>query len=437
MLGSRPVKTRRRPLRTLLAAALLAALLAPGRVPATRADVPPLLLPPTRDTTTTIDSEPAPLLMPGRPNPGDAERRTPAQRAREEYALGRGLEEQGAAAAAISAYRKAVRLDPTIRDARYRMGRLFVAVGQHAAAVREFAGEVEHDPANTRAARELGLALANAGDTTNAIRQLEMLTRRGAKDTASWRALGFAYGLARRHADAERALRRATALDPRDAGAWRDLGLVLAVRGRAGEARDAYARSAKLDPRDGGALLNLGNLEARERRWAAALAAYHAAEARDSALLPAYDGQVRVLREMKRDAEAGAVYRRWLAVRPDSPGTRIEAIRLFDSIGRRDIALELARDGVRANPRSGEAHLALGMALEAAGDVAGMLGELRRAGKLFRDPEQRARLEATIASLRERAPDSLRAVYVADSLAHEAPGPPATPAAAPDSAAGR
>ena len=435
MLGWPPVKTRRPPLRTAVAAALLMALISPGRVPVSRADVTPPLLPPKRDTSTTIDSDPAPLLMPGRPNPGDSEHRTREQRAREQYEMGRALEEDGAPGAAIAAYRNAVRLDPKLRDAHFRMGRLFAAVGQHGAAVPEFAAEVQLDPGNTRAARELGISLAHAGDTTSAIRQLEMLTRRNPRDTASWKGLGFAYGLARRNADAERALRKATELDPRDAAAWRDLGLVLALEGRAPAARDAYARAAKLAPRDGSALLNLGNLEAREGRWPQALEAYQAAERRDSTLLLAYAGQVRVLRELKRDVEAGEVYRRWLAVKPDAPGTRMDAIRLFTSLGRPDVALELARDGVRANPKSGEAHLALAMALEATDDVPGMLQELRKAEELLKQPEQRDRLAATIASLRAKAPDSLRAVYSADSLAHaKRPAPAAgAPAAAADS----
>lgn len=423
MLTFAPVKTPRRPLRIAFAAAWLAALLAPGRVPATRADVPPLLLPPKRDTTTSIESAPAPLLVPGRPGPGDADRRTKEERAREEYGKGRALEDQGAPAAAIAAYRNAVRLDPKLRGAHFRMGRLFVLAGQHPTAVSEFAAEVALDPANTRAARELGVALANAGDTASAIRQLELLTRRGARDTASWKALGFAYGLARRNGDAERALRRATTLDPRDANAWRDLGLVVGLQGRPAEAREIYARAARLAPRDGGTWLNLGNLEAREKRWPAALAAYREASARDSALLPAYAGQVLALRELNREDEAGPVYRRWLSVQPDAPETRIEAIRHFSARERHDVALELARDGVRANPRSGEAHLALGMALDATDDTAGMLAELRKAEDLLRQPEQRTRVGALIAAMRARAPDSLRAIYAADSLAHELPAP--------------
>jgi hypothetical protein len=117
----------------------------------------------------------------------------------------------------------------------------------------------------------------------------------------------------------------------------------------------------------------------------------------------------------------------------------MEAIRLFDSLDRSDIALELARDGVRANARSGAAHLALGMALQSTGDTPGMLAEMRKAAALLKQPEQRARVSATIAAMRARAPDSLRAIYAADSLANEVPPAPrpAAPAAAPADTAGR
>jgi tetratricopeptide (TPR) repeat protein len=420
-------------------AALLAALLAPGWVPVTRADVTPLLLPPRRDTTASIESPPAPLLMPGRGAAGDTARITKERKAREQYAIGRGLEDQHADAAAIAAYRNASRLDPTLRGPHFHMGRLFAAVGQHTSAVAEFAAEVTLDPSNTGAARELGRSLAHVGDSTSAMRQLELLTRRDAKDAESWKALGFVYGLANRPADAERALRRALALDGRDAIAWRDLGVVLAEQGRPAAARAAYDTAAALAPRDGSALVNLGNLEAREQRWNAALEAYRGAERRDSLLGLAYRGQVNALRELRRPEEAGAVYRRWLTVLPDDPDTRMEAIRFFNAMDRADIALELARDGVRANPRSGEAHFALATALQANGDIAGTLAELRKAGRMLPQAEQRARIGTMIASMRARAPDSLRTVYTADSLANEVPGAtvPRRREAPADSAAGR
>jgi tetratricopeptide (TPR) repeat protein len=301
------------------------------------------------------------------------------------------------------------------------MGILFARVGQHRVAAGEFATELTLDPGNTEAGRALGLSLASIGDTARAIKQLELLTRRDPRDEASWQALGFAYGAANRNADAERVLRRALQLEPKDADAWRDLGALYANTGRGKAARDAYLKAIELDQSDARVFVNLGNLERRDNHGDAALAAYHQAELRDSTLGFAYRGQVDVLLELKRDADAGAVYRRWLKAMPDESNARVEAMALFTRLGRTDVALELGRDGVRRENRSGEAHLALGMAYHSAGQERDALDEMRRGQMLLKKPEQRGRVEKMIAGLRAAAPDSLRALFAADSVAHMRP----------------
>lgn len=389
-------------------------------VPGLRADVPSVLVPTVRESV-LIDSPVAPLLQPGRGNPADSTQRSSAQRAQQQFQFARGLEASGNMASAIVAYRNAAKLDPKLADANFRIGLLYASRRQWVPAAAAFAAEIQRDPSHRDAGRELGLALAQAGDSTRSINQLELLTRRDAKDQRAWQALGFAYSVTGRMRDAERALRRAVGLAPRDADAWRDLGVVLAAMRRDDESRAAYAKAARLAPRDGAVFVNLGNLESRAGRPSAALAAYRMAEQRDSTIGHAYRGQVVAMRALKREADVGAVYRRWLKSAPSDPETRLEAIQWFDAQGRGDIALELARDGVRVDPRSGEARLQLGMAYHAAGLVPESLSELRKAESLLRLPEQRARLAALLRQLRSSAPDSLRAVYAADSLKHEAP----------------
>lgn len=408
-----------RTLRNTLTVFAALALIIAGR---SGADTPTLFIPAHADSVSiSIESAPAPMLMPGGPNPSDSLQRSRVQVAAEQFQLGVALQAQGAPAAAITAFRNAVKFDPTIAQAHFRMGLLYAVVGQHHAAALEFASEVEHHPGDRVAARMLGLALAQDGDSALAIQQLERLVRLDAKDAAAWRGLGFAYSLAARPADGERALRKAIALDPSDCGVWRDLGALLAATHRDDEARSAYRKSADLDSNETGALVNLGNLERRAKKLQAAYVAYHEAERRDSLLVLAYRGQVQVLIESRHEAAAGAVFRRWLAAHPNDTATRVEAIQLFQQLGRNDIALELARDGVRRDPRSGEARLAFGMALHSNGDVKDALPELRRAESWLSKPEQRLRVGALIRSLRENAPDSLRAVFVADSSKFEAP----------------
>lgn len=384
-----------------------------------RAQVPSVIIPGARDSG-VVESPPAPLIVPGQ-STLDSTARTPQQRAQAEYLKGRALERQGFPGAAIMAYTNATRTDPELKDAHFRMGRLFLAREQWVPAALSFAEELKLDPSNRDAGREFGWALANAGDSARSIRQLELLVRRDARDQAAWQTLGFAYSRFGRPADAERALRRAVGLDARDADAWRDLGVVLSGAGRLAEARDAYRRALALSPEDESALVNLGNLEGRAGRWDEALAAYARAERVDSTQWLAYRGQVEALRALDREDEGGPVLRRWLRITPEDASARIEAISLFERAGRHDIAVELGREAVRHDPRSGEAWLALAMAHRAGGELREALTEFREAERRLKDPEQRERVRVFIGAMRGTAPDSLRSVFEADSAAHAAP----------------
>ncbi len=394
---------------------VLAALLA---VPAL-ADVARVPAPARRDS---VPGEPpaAPLIVPGRPKRPDTLATSAAQRAQEQYAIGREFERHGSGAAAISAYRNAVKIDPTIPDAHFRMGLLFSKVSQHKYAAREYAAELRLRPDHVPAARWLGLELAQTGDTAAAIAQLRSLVQRNPSDEPSWQALGFAYSTAGRPVEGEKALRHALSLDPADADAWRDLGVVLGATHRESEARAAFAHAIRLSPGDTGARVNLGNLELRTGRPDSALAAYEAAIAVDTTSVLGWRGKVNALVALNRLDDAGRTYRAWLRLPESPPSLRVEAMEFFATRGRQDIALELARDGVRRTPRSAEAHLALGMALHESGQERAALAELRRAESLFVRAEPSARVGALIRSMRAKAPDSLRALFRADSVENEA-----------------
>ena len=384
----------------------------------------PTLFAPARPDTVPPESEPAPLLIPGRGSPGDTATRSANERAVEQYRLGRQFEDQGRLGPALAAYNNAIRYDPKLPDAYYRMGRIFLSAGSLREAVQCFAAEVTHHPERTDAARELGLGLARTGDTARAIAQLELLVKRAPRDGASWHALGFAYSAANRPADALRALRRAIALPPASPEEHRDLGAALAALGRVSEARAEYARALKLGPRDPSSWFNLGNLERRAGQTDSALADYHRAEAGDSTFVPALRGQIELLRERGRGAEAAGVYRRWLARDPAQHGARFETVQLLDALELEREALAVAREGVERLPEAGQTHLIYGVALSSRRQREA-LAELRRAETLFaEDAREQARTRALIAQLRRSAPDSLRGWFLADSLAH----PDATPA---------
>ena len=358
----------------------------------------------------------APLIVPGRPA-ADTAAESRATKARAQLRLGQALESQGMPGPAIMAYRNATLLEPSVPEANYRMGLLFLTRQRVAEATQCFALEVKHHPGNLDARRELGLGLARLGKHPRAIAELGRVTRERPGDGEGWRALGFAYSLAGRDREAEQAFRRALRLPPERADEHRDLGVLLAHLGRTREARAEYRRAVALDPKDGSAWLDLANLERREGRLEQALADYREAEARDSSVL-AMRGQIEMLAGLERQAEAGEVYRRWLKAHPEDHDTRLAAVRWFDGSGRKDVALEIARDGVRHDAPSGVAHLILGMALEASGETRAALFELREAESLYDGAGDKDRIRRLISAMRAAAADSLKALFEADSVSH-------------------
>lgn len=346
------------------------------------------------------------------------------RKAREGFGRGLMLEQQHAYAAAILSYTNAARLDPTLRGPSYRIGLLYVSRQQYKPAALAFREELRRDPGNRAATMEFASVLAELGDTTRSVRMLEDLTRRAPGDAAVWRSLGFVYGRAGRHAAAEKALRGAVGLDPKFARAWRDLGVILAAQGKSSEAETAYRRALQIDPGDVTALINLGNLESRAGDHEQALAQYREAAQRDSTQALAYRGQIAELVALGREPEAGAVWRRWLAISEDDAEVREGAARHFIRQGRSDIALELARDGVRRAPDSGEAWWLLGEVRTESGDLRSALDAYRRASKGFTTPADVARAEGSIHAIRATAADSLRSWFTADSAAGARPGRP-------------
>jgi Flp pilus assembly protein TadD len=131
----------------------------------------------------------------------------------------------------------------------------------------------------------------------------------------------------------------------------------------------------------------------------------------------ALQGQVQVLQEEKRDTETADAYMRWLRRHPEHHGARLEAVRLLDALGRENEALSVAFEGTHQPVDSAQPHVILSMVLRGRGDIRGALAELRRAESLFRGSvSEQERVRKTIAAMRAGAPDSLRAMFVADSV---------------------
>ena len=392
--------------------------------PAPRAPDSPRLLVPARPDSVSIESEAAPLLVPGRSEVPDSLVRTPGKFAREQYAIGRELERAHDIVGAVLAYNNAVRADSTLPGAAARLGHLYLQLGRTAQAERLLRRELRRDPRDAVAGRDLGLALSALGRHAEAIAQLKRMTLDQPTNDEHWYALGVAYATAGRVREAVGPLRRAIALAPDRAIEHRDLGVVLAALNRPGEAREEYRRALTLDPADASVWLNIGNLEARAGRPDSALAAYREAERRDSTDVLAYEGQIKTLTRLDRRDAIADVYMRWVTVRPDDDDLRLRAVRHLADLDRRDRALEVGRDGVRHAPRSPAKRMILGLSLAAYGNTREALAELRAAEAMFTQARDRDRVRQLVVSMRQAAPDSLREMFRADSVAHATPRAP-------------
>jgi tetratricopeptide (TPR) repeat protein len=406
------------PVRTAAAVlAVLAAVAAPPRHPQ-------LLTSPAHDSI-GIGSEPAPLIVPGAPQPPPADTlapRTPRAFAERQYAIGQAMERDGNPGAASIAYANAARADSTLRGPAGRLGHLYLESGRAKLAVPMLKRELRRAPGDADAERDLALSLGALGRRPDAIARLTQLTKRAPGDDRNWYALGVTYAGAGRMREAKAPLERAVALAPERAVEHRDLGVALAALGEAEGARAEYRRALSIDARDAAAWLDLANLEARTSRPDSAIAAYRRAQQLEPEDAATWEGERLLLERANRRDEIADLYLRWVTAIPNDDDLRLRAVRHLATIDRRDRALEIGRDGVRYDAKSPDKHLILGLALAAYGSTREALAELRTAQLLYpAGAADRARVRQLVASMRQSAPDSLRGLFAADSLAHPAP----------------
>lgn len=120
--------------------------------------------------------------------------------------------------------RRALELDPTLRETELALARLYLTSGRYEQAEAVFRGLIARNAGDADAHAGLGRALIGEG----------------------------------RAEDAERSFRRAVAVDPHYPGGYRSLGEFLFQTGRPAEAESAYRKVIEFSPRSASAFSNLG-----------------------------------------------------------------------------------------------------------------------------------------------------------------------------------
>lgn len=168
------------------------------------------------------------------------------------YRFGTIQDKLGASDLAMRAYREAVRLDPTLTDARRALEGHFITAGkearrsgQRAAAREAFEQALEANPTSVTAHLELGEELERQGDLDRALQVYRKATAADPQDATAHRRLGALYARQGLHERAAREFQEALGINPRNADAHRGLGVAYAELGQRDKALAALRQAIR------------------------------------------------------------------------------------------------------------------------------------------------------------------------------------------------
>jgi tetratricopeptide (TPR) repeat protein len=222
---------------------------------------------------------------------------------------------------AITAFRRAVQLDPRLATAHKKLAQTLVAAGRESEVDDAFEGFLDHD--RDAALVATGAGHWRAGRYEEAETTLISALRQSPENVDAMRFLAMAYeSQDKKQLEAEALLRRAISIAPDFHQALRSLGKILVDNSKAVEAIDIYQRLLKIKPDDDDAWAGYG--------WALAQA-----------------GRVKAAEE---------AYRRSLELNQESPGIHMARAHMLKTLGNQEEALEAYRKSIEYNPALGESY---------------------------------------------------------------------------------
>lgn len=301
------------------------------------------------------------------------------------HALGKAAAQQGEAAKAKAAFERLLAIEPARPAALAGLGKLALAANDAPAAIAALEEALRLAPGASRLRHALAMAYRAAGRADKAQAELARFSAEGsepgvddplvdvvASKAATSAALvrrGQQHGQAGRYDLAAEVFAAAAESNPGDAPTLVNLGLSLANLGRLDEAERALVRAVEANPVSAEAVFFLGVLHDRQGRDDEAVSRYAAAERLsaqhvDARLLHA-DARMR----MGQVAQAAALYRQALVLRPSSRARLSLAFALVKG-GQWADARALLDQGVAADHRDAGVVNALVRVLAAAPDDA-------------------------------------------------------------------
>ncbi|MEW5988831.1 MAG: tetratricopeptide repeat protein, partial [Chloroflexota bacterium] len=243
------------------------------------------------------------------------------------YHLGVVQEAAGRQADALTAYQRAVELDPRFTLAHNGLGNVYRATGRQAEAQAAYQQAIRLDPTYAIPHSGLGALLVESG----------------------------------RHGEALDAYQKAIELDPHHPAPLTGLGQTFLGVGQVKPAIEAYQKAIEIDPADAISHCGLGDAYTQLGQYEAAVAAYEQALAGDPKLAAAYNGRANVYTLQGRHREAVEAYRQAIALNPHYMAAHCGLGSLYLSLGRSEEAAASYQQALAIDPRLPAAHYGLGV----------------------------------------------------------------------------
>jgi len=272
------------------------------------------------------------------------------------FGLAGALQSTGNRERAVEVYRKLLAIKPDFADAHNNLGNTLFGLGKIAEAAAEYRRAIEINPDFSEAIGNLGSALAALGQTDEAIAVFRQALRARPDSPVLCCNLGSALVTRRRFDEAVIVLRQALVLKPNFAAAAYNLGNALAGRGEHAEAVEAFQKAVKIDPKYIDAHNNLGNALQAMRDYKGAAEAYLAALTIKPDFYVGYNNLGNALRTMSKTDEAITALRQAIQLRPDYHPAHCNLGNALKDAGRLDDAMQSFRRAVDLQPRDSISH---------------------------------------------------------------------------------
>jgi tetratricopeptide (TPR) repeat protein len=239
------------------------------------------------------------------------------QEAKELFNQGKERYYAGDLGGAITAFEKALEIDPKYHDAWNGLGKVLRDLGRYSEAIAAYEKALEIDPKSHIVWNGLGATLNDLGRNTEAIAAYEQALEIDPKYHLAWNGLGAPLNGLGRNTEAIAAFEKALEIDPKFHLAWNGLGATLNDLGRYSEAITAFEKALEIDPKYHPAWYGLGNALNGLGRNTEAIAAYEKALEIDPKFHYAWYGLGNALNGLGRNTEAIAAYEKALKISGD------------------------------------------------------------------------------------------------------------------------